>query len=102
MKNLRVAFYLTFILCLFLGGGSRAKAETPEFRALWITRFEWPSEDAEKCKENILQIFTDMEKANFNTAVFQVRGQCDTLYPSTLEPWSPLFGSKDPGFDPLA
>ncbi|MBN1899961.1 family 10 glycosylhydrolase [Candidatus Sumerlaeota bacterium] len=73
-----------------------------EFRGLWITRFEWPSKDPEECKRKIVQVFGDMEKANFNTAVFQVRGSADTLYPSKLEPWSHIFNGKDPGFDPLA
>lgn len=76
--------------------------EMPEFRGLWITRFEWPSKDPVECKKNIAQVFEDMEKANFNTAVFQVRGAAETLYPSELEPWSNIFDGKNPGFDPLA
>jgi N-acetylmuramoyl-L-alanine amidase len=72
-----------------------------EFRGLWITRFEWPAENPEKCKQNIVEVFKDMEEGNFNAAVFQIRGEAEVLYPSTLEPWSPLIGGKDPGFDPL-
>jgi uncharacterized lipoprotein YddW (UPF0748 family) len=78
------------------------KYDQPEFRGLWITRFEWPSKDPEECKRKIVQVFEDMEQANFNTAVFQVRGAADVLYPSKLEPWSHIFDGKDPGFDPLA
>jgi len=74
----------------------------PEFRALWITRFEWPSKDPNECKQKIVRIFEDMQNANFNAAVFQVRGCAETLYPSKLEPWSHLLDAKDPGFDPLA
>lgn len=78
------------------------KEGTPEYRALWITRFEWPQKDAEKCKEKIIEIFDNMKAANFNTAVFQIRGEAETLYPSEKEPWSYLFDYKDPGFDPVA
>ena len=74
---------------------------TPEFRGLWITRFEWPSQDEKECKDKIVEIFDAMEKANFNAAVFQMRGCAETLYPSTLEPWSRLVDNKDPGFDPF-
>lgn len=73
-----------------------------EYRGIWITRFEWPSEDPEECRDKIREIFNEMQKANFNLALFQVRGACETLYPSEIEPWSPLIGGKDPGFDPLA
>ncbi len=73
----------------------------PEFRGLWITRFEWPSQNPEECKQKIINVFKDMEEANFNAAVFQIRGAAEVLYPSSLEPWSRLIGGKDPGFDPL-
>lgn len=76
--------------------------DQPEFRGLWITRFEWPSKNPEECKKKIIRVFEDMEKANFNTAIFQVRGAADVLYPSELEPWSNIFDGKSPGFDPLA
>ncbi len=78
-------------------------SSTPEseFRGLWITRFEWPSKDAEKCKENIRRVMADLEAGNFNAAVFQIRGAAETLYPSELEPWSHIFDGKSPGFDPV-
>ncbi len=79
-----------------------ACAEQPEFRAVWITRFDWPSENPEECKARIVERFEKLAANNFNAAVFQIRGETETLYPSPLEPWSPLIGAKDPGFDPAA
>lgn len=76
--------------------------DTAEFRGAWVSRFEWASSDADKCRENIVEIFSALEDANFNAAVFQIRGAAETLYPSDLEPWSPLLGGGDPGFDPVA
>lgn len=75
----------------------------PEVRALWVTRFVWPDrENPQNSRANITRILDEMKVAGFNVALFQVRGECETLYPSSLEPWSPLIGGQDPGFDPLA
>ncbi len=76
-------------------------AQAGEFRGVWITRFEWPSPDPVRCKENILRYLDDLMANNFNAVLFQVRGQGDVLYRSPFEPWSRLIGGRDPGFDPL-
>jgi uncharacterized lipoprotein YddW (UPF0748 family) len=81
-----------------------AVAEQPEgeeFRGIWVTRFEWVSKDPATCKTKIVNILDRIKEANFNAVILQVRGQGDVLYCSTIEPWSPLAGAKDPGFDPL-
>ncbi|HRX84401.1 MAG TPA: family 10 glycosylhydrolase [Phycisphaerae bacterium] len=80
----------------------RALAQTPEFRAMWVSRFEWPDANPAVCQARIDQIMADLAAANFNAVVFQVRGQADVLYPSPNEVWSPLIGGSDPGWDPLA
>lgn len=72
-----------------------------EFRGVWISRFEWPDRDPARCKKIILRYLDEIAASNFNAVFFQVRGQGDVLYPSPYEPWSPLIGGKDPGFDPL-
>lgn len=79
-----------------------------EFRALWTSRFEWPSPNLATTQANIIGTMTDLASNNFNAVVMQIRGQADTLYPSPNEPWSPLMsanGNAPPGwggFDPLA
>jgi uncharacterized lipoprotein YddW (UPF0748 family) len=79
-----------------------AAAQTPEFRAQWSTRFEWPDLDPATCQANIDAVMGDLADAGFNAVFFQVRGQADVLYPSPDEVWSPLIGGTDPGWDPLA
>ncbi len=80
----------------------------PEFRCMWVTRFEWPNSNQTTCKATIDAMMTQLQAANFNAVMFQMRGQCDTLYPSPYEPWSPLIvpGMADPGtsigWDPMA
>lgn len=76
--------------------------QSPEFRAMWASRFEWPDEDPATCQAQIDEIMQDLADANFNAVFFQVRGQADVLYPSPSEVWSPLIGGADPGWDPLA
>ncbi|HOA73477.1 MAG TPA: family 10 glycosylhydrolase [Phycisphaerae bacterium] len=93
---------LIALVGLFLSVGVAVAEDRPEFRAAWVTRFDWPDRDPQRCKENIIRVMETAVAANLNAVVFQVRGEAETLYPSELEPWSPLIGGKDPGFDPLA
>lgn len=89
---------LSLALALALTGVATAA----EFRALWVSRFEWPVADPVAGRAKIDQIFDDMAAANFNAVFWQIRGQADVLYPSPEEVWSPLIGGSDPGWDPLA
>jgi len=79
-----------------------AAAQTPEFRAMWATRFEWPHASQDICQAAIDELMSDLADAHFNAVFFQIRGQADVLYPSPVEVWSPLIGGQDPGWDPLA
>ncbi len=90
----------TAILSVALAGSAFAQA--PEFRAMWVSRFEWPDANPAVAQARINNIMDDLANANFNAVFFQVRGQADTLYPSPEEVWSPLLGGGDPGWDPLA
>ncbi|HNO79665.1 MAG TPA: family 10 glycosylhydrolase [Phycisphaerae bacterium] len=79
----------------------------PEFRGMWISRFEWPSTNLSTVQSRIASMMSNLEANNFNAAVFQVRGQADTLYPSPFEVWSNILsnnGNAPPGwgsFDPM-
>jgi uncharacterized lipoprotein YddW (UPF0748 family) len=79
----------------------------PEFRGMWVSRFEWPSTSLATVQSRIVNIMTNLDNNNFNAAVFQVRGQADTLYPSPFEVWSNILsanGNAPPGwgsFDPM-
>ncbi len=77
-------------------------AQSPEFRAMWISRFEWPDLDPNTCRARIDNMMATLQAARFNAVFFQVRGQADVLYPSPEETWSPLLDEVNPGWDPLA
>jgi uncharacterized lipoprotein YddW (UPF0748 family) len=68
-------------------------------RAVWVTR--WAFRDS----ADVRSLFADLEEIGANTVFFQVRGACDALYSSSIEPWSDLLTGRlgaDPGWDPLA
>ncbi len=74
-----------------------------EFRGLWVTRYDWTtSTGADSGK--IDEIVNNASLAGFNVILFQVRGEADAYYASSLEPWSKrLSGTwgQNPGWDPL-
>jgi uncharacterized lipoprotein YddW (UPF0748 family) len=72
----------------------------PEYRAAWITRFDWASPNPQQVRNKIASLIQQAQDINLNMVFFQVRAEAATLYPSELEPWSRLLGG-DPGFDPL-
>ncbi|MBX3460230.1 MAG: family 10 glycosylhydrolase [Planctomycetes bacterium] len=73
---------------------------SPEFRGVWVSRFEWPSTTPATWKSNINNIMANAKAGNFNAVVLQMRGTTETLYPSPNEPLSPLI-ALNPGDDPL-
>lgn len=84
-----------------------------EVRAAWVatvSNIDWPSSKTltvTQQKNEILNILTVASELKLNALWVQVRPQCDALYPSSLEPWSPyLTGTMgkapNPLYDPLA
>ncbi|MBN2600656.1 MAG: family 10 glycosylhydrolase, partial [Candidatus Marinimicrobia bacterium] len=108
---------MKFKLTLFISGllflSSISTAETVpkyEFRATWIAtvlRLDWPkSSTVSTQKSQLISILDNMQKANFNAAIFQIRPVCDAFYASDIEPWSNwLTGTEgqapSPYYDPL-
>ncbi len=79
-----------------------------EFRALWVTRYDWTQLGQVARPETLVTIAERAQAAGFNVLLFQVRGTGDAYYTPGLEPWAArLTGTavetlgKSPGFDPL-
>lgn len=101
-QTVSLSIWMSVLAFLLLPAGCAQTQEQPaEYRAMWVTRFEWPSQDKAQCQETIQTCMRNLAEHNFNAVFFQVRGQADVLYPSPYEVWSPIFGGKDPGWDPL-
>lgn len=103
---------------------ARDMAETPapppgsfpsvekEFRAAWVAtvaNINWPEKPGlpvEEQKRQAIALLDFLKDHHFNAVVFQVRPQCDALYPSELEPWSYYLTGEQgkapsPFYDPL-
>jgi uncharacterized lipoprotein YddW (UPF0748 family) len=81
-----------------------------QLRGVWIAtvkNIDWPSRtglSAERQKAEYVKILDAAARRNFNAVFVQVRPASDTLYKSSLEPWSQYLtgtAGKDPGWDPL-
>ncbi len=87
-----------------------ARGAAPEFRALWVTRYDWTRADGTPAQPSALVTIAEQAAAaGFNVLLFQVRGVGDAYYAPGYEPWaSRLTGTvtqtlgTPPGFDPLA
>jgi uncharacterized lipoprotein YddW (UPF0748 family) len=103
-----ILFFLTIIAC-----------STPpthlkrEFRGVWIAtvnNIDFPSQkglSSDRLKAELIYTLDYLQKNNINAVVFQVRGACDAMYKSDLEPWSVALTGKqgkapEDNFDPLA
>ncbi len=83
-----------------------------EFRAAWVAtvvNLDWPSRSSlttSQARAELQAIVSTAASMRLNALVFQVRSECDAMYPSTIEPWSRyLTGSQgtapSPAWDPL-
>jgi uncharacterized lipoprotein YddW (UPF0748 family) len=77
-----------------------------EMRALWITRFDWMTSARPGTPETVDKIVDDAANAGFNVLLFQVRGEADAYYQSSVVPWAgrltgALGQPPSPYWDPL-
>lgn len=113
------------VLLFLLGFATSSNAEKPsytltkalptlparEFRGVWVTtvhNVDWPSKSGlplEVQQEEFIALLDRCVELNLNAIVLQIRSQCDTIWPSKIEPWCPWFTGtmgQHPGYDPLA
>ena len=78
-----------------------------EFRGAWIQAVngQFMGMKEGEMKPYLTTMLDELQKANVNAIIFQVRVEGDALYPSKYEPWSRYLTGKQgvsPGWDPLA
>lgn len=109
MKRLSI-----YLWCLFFAV-SISNAQTPpkrELRAAWLTTFlnlDWPATNTrsvQQVKDSVNKLLDLHKQTGINAIYFQVRNECDAVYPSTLEPWSACVtgiqgNAPADNFDPL-
>ena len=98
---------LSFIIChlSFSSAGAQTKRE---FRGAWIqcVNGQFQGIGTEQMQKTLTYQLDELQKDGINAIIFQVRPECDALYPSTLEPWSRFLTGQQgrapqPYWDPL-
>ena len=97
---------LSFVICHL--SVSRVAAQKREFRGAWIqcVNGQFQGIGTEKMQQTLTYQLDELQKDGVNAIIFQVRPECDALYPSTLEPWSRFLTGQQgrapqPYWDPL-
>ncbi|MDQ0196077.1 family 10 glycosylhydrolase [Paenibacillus wynnii] len=80
-------------------------------KGAWVStvyNLDWPSVSSagkiDKQKAEFDSLLDKLKSVGFNAVFVQVRPSGDSLYPSTIVPWSKVLAGtqgKDPGYDPL-
>ena len=105
MKKLILVLSLVFCHSII----SEALAQTKrEFRGAWIqcVNGQFQGIGTEQMQKTLTYQLDELQKDGVNAIIFQVRPECDALYPSTLEPWSRFLTGQQgrapqPYWDPL-
>lgn len=79
-----------------------------EFRGAWIqcVNGQFQNLGTEKMQNTLTYQLDELQKMGVNAIIFQVRAECDALYPSKYEPWSKFLTGRQgtaptPYWDPL-
>lgn len=85
-----------------------ANAPKREFRGAWIqcVNGQYLGKTPAQIRAMLTEQLDIMQQAHINAIFFQVRAECDALYPSPLEPWSRFLTGQQgrapgDGWDPL-
>ena len=98
---------LLFYLLTFLPLSIAAQPKR-EFRGAWIQAVngQWIGLTTEKMQQTLTAQLNALQRMGVNAVIFQVRPECDALYPSSIEPWSRFLTGQQgkapsPYWDPL-
>ena len=97
---------------LLVWGLTAATAQTlspkREFRGAWIqcVNGQFQGMPVQAMKATLVRQLDHLQQAGINAIIFQVRAECDALYPSAYEPWSRFLTgvqgkAPSPMWDPL-
>ena len=85
-----------------------ANAQKREMRGAWIqcVNGQFQNMGRDKMQQTLTYQLNELQKDGVNVIIFQVRPECDALYPSKLEPWSRFLTGQqgkapNPYWDPL-
>lgn len=86
------------------------RARPDEFRGIWVAiveNIDLPAHrSAYAFKQNVCRMLNNIKAAGFTAVIFQIRSNCDAIYPTNLAPWSRWLTGREgahlgKNFDPL-
>ena len=91
-RSSRISLLTLLVVFSFVDLGAQVPPKR-ELRSIWIatvTNLDWPTRGADPNvqRSELLSLLDGLKAVGVNSVVFQVRPECDALYPSTIEPWS--------------
>lgn len=103
---------LLFAVVLLIGIGNTAYGKNQpkkrEFRGAWIqcVNGQFQGIGTQEMQRTLHYQLDELQKDGVNAIIFQVRAECDALYPSRYEPWSKFLTGRQgtppsPYWDPL-
>jgi uncharacterized lipoprotein YddW (UPF0748 family) len=105
-SHLRCLVALTFFI---FAATTLLAQQKREIRGAWnqCVNGQYLGKTPAEIRQMLSQQLDVMQQAHINAIMFQVRAECDALYPSTLEPWSRYLTGEQgkapaDGWDPLA
>lgn len=114
MKSICYLLSVLFISLWFPMQGNAQFVDAPkrEYRAVWLTTIkglDWPKVehqgDAIAQKKHLCTVLDSLQAIHVNTILLQTRVRGDVIYPSSIEPFAPIFTGQHgvaPDYDPLA
>lgn len=113
MKSIgRLFFIFTISLLPVLAKAQFVHPPKHEYRAVWLTTIkglDWPKEevrgDYATQKRDLCRVLDSLQAIHINTILLQTRVRGDVIYPSSIEPFAPVFMGRHgvaPDYDPLA
>ena len=112
MRQIREGMKILSLIVLFLTititSFAKSQPAKREFRGAWIqcVNGQFQGIGTQQMQQTLRYQLDELQKDGVNAIIFQVRAECDALYPSKLEPWSKFLSGRQgqapsPYWDPL-
>lgn len=100
--------FATLVFLLFLLTVTAVAQPKRDFRGAWIqcVNGQFQALGRDRMQQTLSQQLDELQRDGVNAIFFQVRAECDALYPSAIEPWSRFLTGQQglapvPFWDPL-
>ena len=108
MRREKTIWMLLMAMMLMLQPSSLMAQNKREFRGAWIqcVNGQFMGKSTQQIQTMLSRQLDELQKDGVNAIIFQVRAECDALYPSKIEPWSKFLTgvqgkAPSPYWDPL-